>query len=61
MVQMAEITLILGSAAVFVVGFAAWYPIWHRRMGSSFERVPVRARRSVRARCEDVDVDERTH
>jgi len=30
-------------------------------MGSSFERVPVRVRRSVRARCEDVDVDERTH
>ena len=43
---MAEITLIAGSVGLVVAGFAAWYTIWHRRI-SSFQRLPVRARRLV--------------
>ncbi len=44
---MAMITLIVGSVGLFVVGFAAWYTIWHHRAASSFERVPVSTGRSV--------------
>ena len=57
---MAEITVILGTVGLLVAGFAAWYAIWHRRVESSFERVPVRARPSVHVRREDVDPDQRT-
>lgn len=57
---MAEITLIVGSVGLVVAGFAAWYTIWHRRIESSFERVPVRARRSVHVLREGADLDERT-
>jgi hypothetical protein len=38
---MAEIAVILGAAGTFVAGFLAWYTMWHRRMATAFERVPV--------------------
>lgn len=44
---MAQITMIVGSAAFFVAGFAAWYARWHRRVGSAFERVRVRNERNL--------------
>jgi hypothetical protein len=44
---MAAITLIIGSVAFFVTAFASWYTVWHLRMESSFERVPVGAGRVV--------------
>ncbi|HEX3333767.1 MAG TPA: hypothetical protein VHS57_05460 [Acidimicrobiales bacterium] len=50
------ITLIIGSIAFFVAGFAAWYTLWHRRLESSFERVPVRTGRSVHVLRQDVDL-----
>jgi hypothetical protein len=57
---MAEITLIVGSMGLVAAGFAAWYMIWHRSVESSFERVPVRARRSVHLLREGVDRGEGT-
>jgi hypothetical protein len=44
---MAEITVILVAAGVFIAGFVTWYTLWHRRMAAAFERVPVGADRSV--------------
>jgi len=44
---MAEITLIVGSAVLFVTGSLAWYTIWHRRVESCFEKVPVATGRSA--------------
>ncbi len=44
---MAEISLIVGSAALFVTGFVGWYTIWHRRVESCFEKVPVATGRSA--------------
>jgi hypothetical protein len=44
---MAEIVMILGAAGVFVAGFVAWYTVWHRRMATAFERVPVGTARSA--------------
>ena len=52
--------LIAGSAVLFVAGFVAWYTIWHRRVESSFERVPVRAGRSAPVQREGVRPDDRT-
>ena len=52
---MAEISMIVGSVGLVVAGFAAWYALWHRRVESSFERVPVRAGRSVHVLREGVD------
>jgi len=57
---MEEITLIVGSSGLVVVGFAAWYTIWHRRVESSFERIPVRVGRSVHVLREGADLDGRT-
>jgi hypothetical protein len=44
---MAEIVMILGAAGLFVAGFVAWYTMWHRRMETAFERVPVGTDRSA--------------
>jgi hypothetical protein len=44
---MAEITAILVAGALFIAGFVAWYTLWHRRMVTAFERVPVGADRSA--------------
>jgi hypothetical protein len=45
---MAMIALIVGSVALIVTGFVAWYAAWHRRFESSFERVPVRSAQDLR-------------
>jgi hypothetical protein len=44
---MAQIAIIIGAAALFVGGFFAWYTLWHRRLESAFERVPVADRRAA--------------
>jgi hypothetical protein len=44
---MAELMLIVGAVTLFVGGFAAWYTLWHLRVESSFERVPIEAGRSI--------------
>jgi uncharacterized iron-regulated membrane protein len=54
---MAQITMIVGSVALFVVGFVAWYTLWHRRVEAAFERVPVGNRRNVHLLRRDVPED----
>ncbi len=44
---MAEITVILGSAGLFVAGFVAWYTVWPRRASDALERVPVAPARAA--------------
>ena len=44
---MAEVSVILGSAGLFIAGFLAWYTMWHRRTATAFERIPVRTARSA--------------
>jgi hypothetical protein len=51
---MAEVAVTAGSIGVFAAGFLGWYTLWHRRMASSFERVPVRAGRSAYLLRQDV-------
>ncbi len=51
---MAVVTLIVGSLTLFVAGFATWYAIWHRRVESAFERVPVASGRAVHVLRRDV-------
>lgn len=46
-VEMATLTLIIGSIAVFAGTFATWYTVWHLRIESRFERIPVGGGRSV--------------
>lgn len=46
-VEMAMLTLIIGSVALFVGAFATWYTVWHLRIESRFERIPVGDGRSV--------------
>jgi hypothetical protein len=48
MIEMAEVTLIVGLALLSVVGAAAWFTIWHSRVESRFEKIPVETERSVR-------------
>ena len=55
---MATLTMIIGAVGVFVVGFAGWYTLWHHKVESCFERVPVRSGRTVHLVREDVDLDE---
>jgi hypothetical protein len=47
LIEMAEITLILGAVGLFVTGFVAWYTVWHHRAATAFERVPVGTARSA--------------
>jgi hypothetical protein len=56
---MAEITLIAGSVGLGVAAFLAWYTMWHRKVESSLERVPVRAGQPVRVRREGADLEGR--
>ena len=44
---MATLTLIIGSIALFAGAFATWYTVWHLRIESRFERIPVAHGRSV--------------
>jgi hypothetical protein len=56
--RMAQITLIVGSAALFVAGFlGAWYTLWHRKVEAAFERVPVGDGRNVHLLRRDVAED----
>lgn len=57
---MAVLTLIIGSVALFAGGFSTWYAVWHRRVESSFERIPVATGRTVHVLREGVSLgDER--
>ena len=46
-VEMATLTLIIGSIALLAGAFATWYTVWHLRIESRFERIPVGDGRSV--------------
>lgn len=39
--------MILAGVGAFVVGFGAWYTLWHRKVANAFERVPVSTDRSA--------------
>ena len=52
---MSEITVVLGSAGLFVAGFVAWYTMWHRRAAAAFETVPVGTARSAHVVRRDTD------
>jgi hypothetical protein len=54
---MAMIALIIGSVALIVTGFVAWYTVWHRRVESSFERLPVRTGRSGHVLRQGVELE----
>jgi hypothetical protein len=51
---MATISLIIGSIALLVGVFTTWYTVWHRRMASRFERIPVGGGRSAHVLREGV-------
>ena len=53
---MATLTLIIGSIALFVGAFAGWYTVWHLRIESRFERVPVADGRSAHVLREGVSL-----
>jgi hypothetical protein len=55
--EMAMIALIIGSVALIVTGFVAWYTVWHRRFESSFERIPVRSGRSLPILRQNVELE----
>ena len=46
---MATLTLIIGSIALLAGAFATSYTVWHLRMESRLERIPVGDGRSARA------------
>lgn len=46
-VEMATLTLIIGSMALLAGAFATWYTVWHLRIESRFERIPVGDGRSA--------------
>jgi hypothetical protein len=54
---MAQITMIVGPVVLFVGSFVAWYTLWHRRIESAFERVPVGNGRSAHLLRRDVPED----
>ena len=49
--------MIVGSAVLFVTGSLAWYTIWHRRVESCFEKVPVATGRSAHVLRRGADPD----
>lgn len=46
-VEMATLTLIIGSIGFFAGAFATWYTVWHLRIESRFERISVGHGRSA--------------
>ena len=44
---MAEVTVVVGSVALFAAGILAWRTMWHRRADRALQRVPVGTGRSV--------------
>ena len=55
-VEIATLTLIIGSIALFAGAFATWYTVWHLRIESRFERVPVADGRSAHVLREGVSL-----
>jgi len=55
---MGEITMVVGSIALFAGGFVGWYTVWHRRVESAFERVRVDGRRTAHVLRQDVYLDD---
>ena len=53
--------MILGAVGTFVTGFVAWYTMWHRRMATAFERVPVGTARSALVVRRDAELPSNTH
>jgi len=51
---MATLTLIIGSIILFAGAFATCYTVWHRRMESRLERIPVARGRSAHVRHQGV-------
>jgi hypothetical protein len=51
---MATLTLIIGSIVLLAGAFATWYTVWHLRIESRFERIPLRDGRSVHVLREGV-------
>jgi hypothetical protein len=58
---MAEIAVMLGAVGTFVTGFVAWYTMWHRRMATAFERVPVGTARSALVVRRDAELPGHSH
>ena len=55
---MTTITLALGSLGLFIVlAFVASYTVWHRRVASCFERVPVGGGRTALCVRRGVNLD----
>ncbi len=44
---MEQITVVVGAVGLFLAGLVAWYTRWHRRVATTFERVPVGTARSA--------------
>jgi len=51
----------LGAAGIFVAGSVAWYTMWHRRMATAFERVPVSTARSALVVRRGAELPSNTH
>jgi hypothetical protein len=49
LVAMTEVSVVLGSGALFAAGVLAWFTLWRRRAARALQRVPVSTARSVRA------------
>jgi hypothetical protein len=43
-VEMATLMLIIGSIVLFAGAVGAWYTVWHLRIESRLERIPVDGR-----------------
>ncbi len=57
-VDMATLTLIIGSIVLFVGLFATWYTVWHFRIASRFERIPVGDGRSAHVLRKGVSMED---
>lgn len=55
-VEMATLTLIIGSIALLAGVFATWYTVWHLRIESRFERISVGDGRSAHVLREGVSL-----
>jgi hypothetical protein len=57
-VEVATLTLIIGLIALFAGAFATWYWVWHLRIESRFERIPVPDERSVHVLRKGVSLED---
>jgi hypothetical protein len=55
---MAILTLIIGSIAMFAGAFATWFTVWHLRIESRLERIPVGDGRAARVPRGDISMPE---